>query len=654
MRTSRPWRLATVLVVLAPFAVASGAARRQTPLPALSAPQQPFRGRVDAVSVDAFVTDKQGQVVTDLTATDFEIKERGKAQSIETFKFVQQTEDAPPVGAIQSDEDVASQAGHDDVRLFVVFLDDYHVQRLNSEKARDRLARLMSEFNPRDLVAIMYPLTAVTSLAFSHDRTAPTNAIKNFVGRKYDYFPVNPVEENYQCALPQVQEMIRAEVTYSALASLSVYLGSLTDRRKTVVYVSEGPTGALPSWVRPPAAARGCQPPSSAPSASAPAPGSLQPRYIKAAIENNVAIYPVDPRGTTSDELDMRNTVQEAASSRTVVSDAHEALRNLALQSGGRAIVNVNEYDDLLRQVVRDSSAYYLFGYTSNLGKHDGQFHEISVRVKRPGLEVRARPGYWAWDDAAAARMATPKSGPPADVKSALDTLAVSVPDAAVRLWTGTTRGAAGRTDLTFVWEAATREESSRVDHVVLKTTSGSSNESADTIVSSDHEPGVLGGQVTFAAAPGPATLRVVALDVHGAEVDTERLDVVVPDFTGTAPSISTPELFLARSPHEMQLIRAAATPRPSTARDFTRTDRILVRFGVFGPGGLTPAVTLRVLDQNGQPLVSLPPPVTRADGRFEAEVGIGWMSAGRYLIEVHATAETGTSSALVAFRIGG
>jgi hypothetical protein len=192
------------------------------------------------------------------------------------------------------------------------------------------------------------------------------------------------------------------------------------------------------------------------------------------------------------------------------------------------------------------------------------------------------------------------------------------------------------------------------VDRVTIKTAPGSSDSNADIVVPSDHGPGVSGGQVTFAAAPGRVTLRVVALDVNGGEVDTERREVVVPDFTGTAPLLSTPLVFVARTPHEMQLIRAAGAPRPSTSRDFTRTDRVLVRFAAFGPGGVGPVVTMRVLSQNGQPLSDLPAPVARADGRFEAEVGLAWMAAGEYLIEVHASAETGQASALVPFRIGG
>ena len=50
-----------------------------------------------------------------------------------------------------------------------------------------------------------------------------------------------------------------------------------------------------------------------------------------------------------------------------------------------------------MKQIIRDASAYYLVGYNSTQAPTDGKFHEIKVRVKRPGVQVRARKGYWAY-----------------------------------------------------------------------------------------------------------------------------------------------------------------------------------------------------------------------------------------------------------------
>ena len=73
-----------------------------------------------------------------------------------------------------------------------------------------------------------------------------------------------------------------------------------------------------------------------------------------------------------------------------------DTLRVLADQTDGRAIVNRNDLAVGMKQIMRDSSAYYLIGYNSSQAPVDGKFHEINVRVKRPGVEVRSRKGYWA------------------------------------------------------------------------------------------------------------------------------------------------------------------------------------------------------------------------------------------------------------------
>ena len=60
-----------------------------------------------------------------------------------------------------------------------------------------------------------------------------------------------------------------------------------------------------------------------------------------------------------------------------------DTLRILADETDGRAIVNQNDLDKGLRQIVSDSSAYYLIGYNSSQAPQDGKFHEIKVKVKR-------------------------------------------------------------------------------------------------------------------------------------------------------------------------------------------------------------------------------------------------------------------------------
>ena len=102
---------------------------------------------------------------------------------------------------------------------------------------------------------------------------------------------------------------------------------------------------------------------------------------------------------------------------RTNLNQSIDSLRVLADNTDGRAIVNRNDLAAGMKQIMRDASGYYLLGYTSTAAPTDGKFHTIDVRVKRPGVEVRSRKGYWAYTAEDAARAATPpKAGPPPEI----------------------------------------------------------------------------------------------------------------------------------------------------------------------------------------------------------------------------------------------
>jgi hypothetical protein len=76
----------------------------------------------------------------------------------------------------------------------------------------------------------------------------------------------------------------------------------------------------------------------------------------------------------------------------------------VAEDTGGEAIVNTNEFIRVFSRIVRDNSSNYLLGYSPRVAHPDGQFHAITVRVKRPGVRVRARRGYLAPEREAAER----------------------------------------------------------------------------------------------------------------------------------------------------------------------------------------------------------------------------------------------------------
>src|ERR1041385_3912239 len=91
-------------------------------------PQQPtFRVQVDYVEVDAVVTDRNGNVVRDLKKEDFQVLEDGKAQTINTFTFVNipvERADRPLFAASPIEPDVRTNERPFEGRVYVMVIDE--------------------------------------------------------------------------------------------------------------------------------------------------------------------------------------------------------------------------------------------------------------------------------------------------------------------------------------------------------------------------------------------------------------------------------------------------------------------------------------------------------------------------------------------------
>ena len=660
-------RRALCLLFLLVAALAGPAAQSSAPPQTPPPQQQPptFRVRVDSVSVDVIVTDRQGRAVTDLTADDFEIRESDKPQKIDAFKFVA-IEDTPLTTAQQRDvlsmsEQIRATADENN-RLFVIFLDDYHVRRGNAMRVREQLASFVSQLTPRDLVAVLYPLTPVTAATFSRHHDGTANALMNFEGRKYDYTPRNPFEERYQMYPPESQERMRNDTVISSLENVCAFLSTLREGRKTVLFVSEGLASTLPAGVNTTGSMTGNMPgyPQANQSQMFFNQADLQSRFqhvFTAASRANTSNYTLDPRGLASNEFDIGDRVT-GEMDRMILGEATDSLRTLADQTDGRAIVSRNDAVPALKQMVRDMSAYYLLGYTSSVAPRDGKFHPIEVKVKRRDVEVRARKGYWAYTAEEVERASAPaKPGPPPEVASALDVLADLAPSSRrpFQIWVGAARGASAKPAVTLSWEAvATPGSSEPVDRLVL-TAMGAGGEPVFTgAVGRDPQASRPSGQVTFDAAPGTLRLRLVAETAAGRRIDADDVTFEVPDFTGTGARISTPVVYRGRTARDLQQVRLGNGAVPTATRQFSRTERLLVRFGAYGPGETTPAITMRLLNKVGEQIAPLPAPVVTSAGLNEAEIGLGALPPGDYLIEITATAGTDTSRKLLAIRVTG
>src|SRR5215212_5025351 len=127
--------IAVVIATVASFDSVETSGRLDVAQDAGSASQQPaqpiFRAGTDLVRVDVTVTQRGDEAVTDLKMEDFEITEDDAPQTVETLKFIQvdgtRTTNLDEPLEIRSKEHALLEAARDDVRLFGIFLDDYHI-----------------------------------------------------------------------------------------------------------------------------------------------------------------------------------------------------------------------------------------------------------------------------------------------------------------------------------------------------------------------------------------------------------------------------------------------------------------------------------------------------------------------------------------------
>ncbi len=669
----------------------SGAQQPQSDPSTAQETQQPtFRAGIDFVRVDVIVSDEQGNPIADLQQSDFEVLEDGKPQTIETFKLIKidgnPADGGEPARAIKTGYDEESEAAREDVRLFAILLDDYHVRRGNSLVIRDPLTTFIrNQLGPLDMVSLMYPLTPLSDVRMTRNHDAIVRAINQFDGRKYDYTPRNEFEDRYAMYPATVVERLRNQVTLSALKGLVIHLGALREGRKAVILVSEGFTNSLPPQLRDPIAG---------------APGFMNPdrndplaedstreqvmnffndselqsdlrNVFNAANRSNTAIYTLDPRGLTSGEFDIDQNIGFRTSA-DVLRNTQDTLRVLAEQTDGRAIVNRNDLAGALKQIVRDSSAYYLLGYSSSETPSDGKFHEIKVRVRRPGVDVRARKGYWALTAEETARAIGPrKPEPPAAIGKALGSIAVPPRGRTIRTWLGMTRGDDGRTRVTFVWEPIPAVPGERRDEPARVSLIAASDDGhayfrgkVPDVVLASTDPSSAGStagpvargpsRVTFDAEPGRLELRI-AVEGSGSQViDTDTEEVMVPDLTLPQVQLTTPRVLKAVNAVEFRSLTSNPDSVPVAGREFRRTERVLIRFDAYGPGSESPVLSARLLNRAGQSMSDLPVTSPPAGSSHQVNLPLAGLPPGEYLVEIRAKGESGEASELVPIRVVG
>lgn len=376
------------------------------------------------IQVDVTVTDKKGNVVKDLKREDFEIYENGERQDISNFSFIsnqpaqiqnpnEKTNIPKPVGTLRAEQIR---------RTIALVVDDLSLSFESAYRVRRALKKFVDEqMQEGDLVAIIRTGAGVGALQqFTSDKRILYAAIErvkwNPLGRGNisAFMPLEPTPLEIQRAqgndeitdeqIAEEKDRLRREdntrneyFIAGTLGALQYIVGGMKNLsgRKSVILFSDG----FEMFSR-----------NADDSLEATQVIDFLRQLIDAATRASVVFYTIEARGLVTTNLNAQDTlsdlsgenVQNAISSRNAqIFDTQQGLVFLARETGGFPVINNNNMTNGIGKVLDDQS-YYLIGYEPDTDTFDAQkrrFNKLEIKVKREGLTVRYRSGFFNVND---------------------------------------------------------------------------------------------------------------------------------------------------------------------------------------------------------------------------------------------------------------
>lgn len=434
-------RLCTLSLVVAygMFASQLGAQQPEARIPAAT-----IRVNTRLVLVDAVVTDKKGQPITDLKPEDFVIEENGKKQKIATFSTPTDAAKlaAPgelPPGIYSNQPEYRGAGGP----MVVFVMDAANTPFRDQSYGRWQMLKFVQEQKKPDQRMAIYALTDRLHLIqdFTADPDVLTKALQRYrpqepalgqagpapasaAASNVEGGPGGAVAAMVNSAAQEINSFTslqlgfvlerRTETTLEGMRSLARTLGGMPGRKEVIWLTAAFPFDLIPQDRNvSEAEAQYLQNTVRQRSLGDIAGGSMAEharsahtdeilRVASALSTAQVAMYPVDVRGLMSGiELNFNNTLNPVTSAPLRMSDVtanQETMREIAAQTGGKAYVNQNEIREGILLALADNQAAYTIGYYPEDKKWNGKYRNIKLKVSRDGVQVRSRKGYIALD----------------------------------------------------------------------------------------------------------------------------------------------------------------------------------------------------------------------------------------------------------------
>ncbi|MBI3493422.1 MAG: VWA domain-containing protein [Acidobacteria bacterium] len=404
----------------------------QTPAPpAPAAPQEKptFRVQVDLVTNDIIVRDDKGNFIPDLKKDEFEVYEDGVKQDISSMTVVTggrvtnvlaPPPPPPPEGII-----LPPARPRNDVsgRIFVFFVDDLHLQFHNTGRVRELFKKISKELvHDGDMFGIVSSGPSSIAVDMTYDRSRLDEAIKKIAGNELK--PTDIINGPSGAEGPS-EVRYRAHVAFSTINDLLNNLEQVHNRRKALVYVSDGydfnpfqdarlglmdPNSpfAQNEFARSQNQTQAQNNSDSGTSSNGVDPFTQQQKQsetfadadlarelgevTRQANRANVTMYTIDPRGLVGmGDIDEQVDPQQW---NEFIRKSQDSLRVLAEETGGLAVVNQNDFSRALKRIDGETSDYYVLGYYSKNPDATKRRRQIDVKVARKGAQVWSRKEY--------------------------------------------------------------------------------------------------------------------------------------------------------------------------------------------------------------------------------------------------------------------
>jgi VWFA-related protein len=401
----------------------------QTPPPGVVVPPpQPtptFRVSVDAVTQDVIVRDDRGQFMPDIKKDEFEVYEDGVKQEIISMTMIHGGRATnlleapalpPPEGIILPP---VRRVNDTSGRIFLFFVDDLHLQFQASARVRDLFKKISKTLlHDGDLFGIVSSGPSSIAIDMTYDRKRMDQAIEKITG---DGLKPTEIIQGPSGAGGPSEIRHRAHVAFSTMEEALDNLDKVHNRRKALVWVSEGydfipfqnsrlglgdsRTGLLQNNAA--QIENQCNNQSSDSSGGAPCNPGNDPSVMqqqqseefadadlvqdlaeitRAANRSNVTIYTIDPRGLVAG-----SDIDEPVDPREwndYIMKSQNTLRTLADETGGLAVVNQNDFGKALARIDNETSDYYVLGYYSSNPDPTKRRRSIEVKVLRKGANI--------------------------------------------------------------------------------------------------------------------------------------------------------------------------------------------------------------------------------------------------------------------------